>query len=313
MSDSTYDLAVGVGTDAINSGLLTAHDGHRDAFRGSETPDPIEGITYTFAWDFLDAPALTLAPPDQELWDEMIKPDGVTTLPDSGVLQVVAQQLQADCTIGGTALPRVTGKVTVALQLTVDGGGITAVPLGVWLENLPAGPTSIIIKNVVVPVLLQQGTNLLTGLKIPAQNLFGQTVALNLVLVDVVPTHLVLASTVTVQQARAARAEPAEPADWPTDNEVFTLISPGLLTTLLTATIKQFDDKQLANDSKTIQFVASAKWDATFRKAVDVTVGTDPTTASAGVDIDWHVELDLVPMSPDGSGGCALTKAGHES
>ncbi|MBF6047373.1 hypothetical protein GO001_19390 [Streptomyces sp. NRRL B-1677] len=311
MSDSNFDLAVGVGADAINSGLQTAYQQHRDAFRGSVTPDPIKGTTYTFAWDFLDAPSLTLAPPDADLWAKMIKPDDITDLPDSGVLQFVAQRLQADCKVGETPLPQVTGKVTVALQLKLDGGGITVVPLGAWLENLPDGPSSIIVKNVVVPTLLTQGADLLKGLKIPAQDLFGQTVTLGLVRVDVIPTHLVLASTATVGQPAAPAA--AEPVDWPTDKPVFTLISKGLLTTLLTATIKQYEGTQLAKDDKTIQFVASARWDATFRRATNLTVGADPTTASAGVDVDWHAELDLVPISPDGSGGCALSKAGHES
>ncbi|MEO3973536.1 hypothetical protein [Streptomyces sp. CAU 1734] len=310
MSDSNFDLALGVGADAINSGLRKAHEGHRDAFRGSVTPAPIEGTSYTFAWDFLDAPSFVLTPPDQDLWNKMIKAEGVTALPDSGVLQFVAQQLKADCTVGDTPLPSVTGKVTVALRLTLGGGGLTVVPLGAWLENLPAGPTSVIIRNVVVPTLLNQGAGWLQGLRIPAQDLFGQKVTLNLVQVDVIPTHLVLASKAAVSQPAAVRTEAVE---WPTGKQVFTLISKGLLTTLLTAAVKRFENKQLANDSKTVQFVASAKWDATFRRAVNLTVGTDPTTASAGVDIDWHAELDLVPTSPDGSGGCALGKAGHES
>lgn len=310
VSDSNFDLAVGVGGDAVNSGLQTAYQQHRDAFRG-QAEKTLEGTDYTFAWDFLDAPSLALTPPDADLWGKMIKADGVTDLPDSGVLQFTAQQLQADCKVGETPLPQVTGKVTVALQLKLDGGGITALPLGAWLENLPDGPTSIIVKNVVVPALLTQGATLLKGLKIPAQDLFGQTVTLSLVRVDVIPTHLVLASTAAVGQPQAVRADDA--VDWPTDKQVFTLISKSLLTTLLTATIKQYENTQLAKGDKTIQFVASARWDATFRRATNLTVGDDPTTASAGVDVDWHAELDLVPISPDGSGGCALSKAGHES
>ncbi|MEU8546120.1 hypothetical protein AB0C81_03760 [Streptomyces roseoverticillatus] len=312
MNDSDFDLAVGVGGDAINSGLQKAYQQHRDEFRGSVTPPPIEGTTYTFAWDFLDAPSLILAPPDGDLWAKMIKPDDVTVLPDSGVLQFVAQRLQADCKVGDTDLPQVTGKVTVALQLKLDGaGGITAVPLGAWLENLPDSPTSIIVKNVVVPTLLAKGTDLLKGLKIPAQDLFGQTITLNLVRVDVIPTHLVLASTTKVGRPPAARE--AAPADWPTDKQVFTLISKGLLATLLTAAVKKYENTQLAKDDKTIRFVATAKWEATFRRAKDLKAGSDPTTASAGVDIDWHAELDLVPITPDGKGGCALSKAGHDS
>ncbi|MFI9722863.1 hypothetical protein ACIHFE_24925 [Streptomyces sp. NPDC052396] len=309
MNDSNYDLAVGVGADSLNSGLKKAYQQHRDAFRGSVTK-PIEDITYTFGWDFLAAPALTLAPPDEELWGKMIKAEGITALPDSGVLQFVAEQLKADCKVGDTPLPEVTGKISVALQLKLDGGGITAVPLGAWLENLPDSPMSVIVKNVVIPALLDQGATLLKGLKIPAQNLFGQTVTLSLVRVDVLPTHLVLASTARTGQAPAVRPDAV---NWPTDKQVFTLISKNLLTTLLTAVVKQHENTALGHGDKTIQFVASAKWDATFRRATNLAVGSDPTTASAGVDIDWHAELDLVPMTPDGSGGCALTKAGHES
>ncbi|MCF3102105.1 hypothetical protein IPZ58_10965 [Streptomyces roseoverticillatus] len=310
MNDSDFDLAVGVGGDAVNSGLQKAYQQHRDAFRGSVTPPPIEGTTYTFAWDFLTAPSLVLAPPDADLWAKMIKADGITDLPDSGVLQFVTEKLQADCKVGDTALPQVTPKVTVALQLKLDGGGITVVPLGAFLDKLPADPTSIIVKNVVVPTLLTKGADLLKGLKIPAQDLFGQTVTLNLVRVDVIPTHLVLASTAKVGRPSAVRAAPA---DWPTDKQVFTLISKGLLTTLLTAAVKKYENTQLAKDDKTIRFVASARWDATFRRAKDLKVGSDPTTASAGVDIDWHAELDLVPITPDGKGGCALSKAGHDT
>ncbi|MFB7636287.1 hypothetical protein ACFC0M_35850 [Streptomyces sp. NPDC056149] len=309
MNDSPFDLAVGVGADAINSGLQTAYQQHRDAFRGS-AEKTVEGTDYTFGWDFLVAPSLVLAPPDEELWGKMVKADDVSVLPESGVLQFVAERLQVDCKVGGAPLPQVSGKVSVALQLKLDDGGITVVPLGAWLEDWPANPTTIIIKNLVVPTLLDQGATLLKGLKIPAQSLFGQTVTLNLVRVDVLPTHLVLASTAQVGKPPTLRADPV---DWPTDKQVFTLVSKGLLTTLLTATVRQYEDHQLAKDDRTIRFVASARWDATFRRAKDLTVGADPTTASAGVDIDWHAELDLVPISPDGSGGCALSKAGHES
>ncbi|MFI2189887.1 hypothetical protein [Streptomyces sioyaensis] len=310
MSDSTYDLALGVHVDAVNSGVKTVHERHREVFKGTVGPKTIEGVAYTYGWDFPEPPSLTLGAPGADLWTKMIKAPGVTVLPESGVLQVVAPKLVAKCKVGGAPFNG-TGKIAVALQLKVDGGGITVVPLGVWLEDPPQDPDqSVLVKEVIVPAVLEQAADMVKGVKIPAQDLFGQRVTLTLVRVDVLPTHLVLAATAAPGRQAGA---PGASVNWPTDKQVFTLVSKGLLTTLLSGALKQYDDKQLGNGDKTIKFVGSVWWNATFKQATGLRIDDDPTKGSAQVDVDWAAGLNLFPITPDGSGGCALGKAGHSS
>ncbi|GAB2712549.1 hypothetical protein [Kitasatospora kifunensis] len=312
MTETPYDLALGIHADALNSGLTTLHSQHRAVFQGSYGPETIDEIDYTFAWDFLKPPELILSKPDAGLWSQMIKAQGITDLPDSGVLQLHALQLQVNGTIAGEALPQGVSEVKVAVQAKVDGGGITVVPLGVWLSEILDPYTRIMVDKVIVPNVLDQAKNLVNGLKLPVRDLFGQQVALTPVLLDVTGTHLVLTATAGTGQARAAGAATDAVTGWPSDKQVFLLVGRDLLARLLQGALDQWQDTQLADDDKTVPGIASVWWKAKFHKADNVKVDkSDPTTISADFDIPWSVGVDLFPVAP--GKGCALFKASQES
>lgn len=312
MTETPYDLALGIHADALNSGITSLHSQHHAVFQGSYGPETIDGIAYTFTWDFVEPPELVPEKPDAGLWADMIKAQGITDLPDSGVLQIHAPQLKVGGTIAGEDLPPGTGEVKVAVQAKVDGGAITVVPLGVWLSKIPDKYTRIMVEKVIVPNVLDQAKNLVNGLKIPAQDLFGRQVTLTPVLLDVTGTHLVLAATAETGQAPAAVASADAAADWPSDKQVFLLVGRNLLAHLIQGALDQWRDTQLADDDKTVTGVASVWWKAKFRKADSVTVDeNDPTSISADFDIPWSVGVDLFPVAP--GKGCALFKASQES
>ncbi|WP_455409928.1 hypothetical protein [Streptomyces hiroshimensis] len=312
MTETPYDLALGIHADALNSGLKSLHGRHRAVFQGQYGPETIEDIAYTFSWDFLEPPELILEKPDAELWAKMIKAQGVTDLPDSGVLQIHAPQLQVNGTIAGDALPQGVSEVKVAVQAKVDAGAITIVPLGVRLSDIPDPYTKIMVEKVIVPNVLDQAKSLLSGLKLPVQDLFGQQVTLTPVLLDVTGTHLVLTATAGTGQAPATGASSGAATDWPSDKQVFLLVGRDLMARLLQGALDQWRDTELANDDKTLIGVGSVWWKATFRSAANVKVDeSDPTSVSADFDIPWSVGLDLFPIAP--GKGCALFKASQES
>lgn len=312
VTETPYDLALGIHADALNSGITNLHSQHRAVFQGSYGPETIGGVEYTFAWDFLEPPGLTLRKPDADLWNKMIKAQGVTDLPDSGVLQIHVPQLQVNGTIAGDALPQGVSEVKVAVQAKVDGGGITVVPLGVWLSEIPDAYTRIMVEKVIVPNVLDQAKHLVNGVKLPIQDLFGQQVALTPVLLDVTGTHLVLTATASPSRSTALAATAGPAADWPSDKQVFLLVGRDLLARLLQGALDQWRDTKLADDDRTLTGVASVWWKATFRKADNVKVDeSDPTTVSADFDIPWSVGLDLFPIAP--GKGCGLFKASQES
>ncbi|MEH6373191.1 hypothetical protein V7793_02325 [Streptomyces sp. KLMMK] len=312
MTETPYDLALGIHADGLNSGLKSLHSQHRAVFHGTYGPETIEDIVYTFTWDFLVPPELVLEKPDAELWSKMIKAQGVKDLPDSGVLQLHVPQLQVNGTIAGDALPPGVGEVKVAVQAKVDNGGITVVPLGVWLSDIPDRYTKIMVDKVIVPNVLDQAKNLVNGLKLPVQDLFGQQVSLTPVLLDVTGTHLVLTATAGTGHSPAATVSSGAATAWPSDKQVFLLVGRDLLARLLQGALGQWQDKELANDDKTVTGVATVWWKAKFRKADNVKVDeSDPTTVSADFDIPWSVGVDLFPVAP--GKGCALFKASQES
>ncbi|MFE0186475.1 hypothetical protein [Streptomyces sp. NPDC059008] len=312
MTETPYDLALGIHADALNSGLKSLHSQHRAVFQGNYGPETIDDIAYTFSWDFLEPPELVLEKPDAGLWSEMIKAEGITDLPDSGVLQLHAPQLQVGGTIAGDPLPQGVSEVKVAVQAKVDQGAITVVPLGVWLSKIPDKYTRIMVEKVIVPNVLDQAKNLVNGVKIPVQDLFGQQVALTPVLLDVTGTHLVLTATAGTGRTPAAAAAAGTATDWPSDKQVFLLVGRDLLARLIQGALDQWRDTQLADDDKTVTGVASVWWKAKFRKADSVKVDeNDPTTISADFDLPWSVGVDLFPVAP--GKGCALFKASQES
>ncbi|WP_245699525.1 hypothetical protein [Streptomyces roseifaciens] len=312
MTETPYDLALGIHADALNSGLKSLHSLHRAVFQGAYGPETIEGIEYTFSWDFLEPPELVLEKPDTELWNQMIKAQGITDLPDSGVLQIHAPQLQVNGTIAGDALPQGVSEVKVAVQAKVDTGAITIVPLGVRLSEIPDPYTRIMVEKVIVPNVLDQAKSLVSGLKLPVQDLFGQQVSLTPALLDVTGTHLVLTATAGTGHAPAAGSPAGAATDWPSDKQVFLLVGRDLMARLLQGALDQWQNTKLADDDKTVTGVASVWWKATFRKAENVKVDeNDPTTISADFDIPWSVGVDLFPVAP--GKGCALFKASQES
>ncbi|MFF4607371.1 hypothetical protein ACFY12_32125 [Streptomyces sp. NPDC001339] len=312
MTETPYDLALGIHADALNSALTSLHSQHRAVFQGSYGPETIDSIAYTFSWDFLEPPQLVLEKPDAGLWAEMIKAQGITDLPDSGVLQIHAPKLQVGGTIAGDALPQGVSEVKVAVQAKVDGGTLTVVPLGVWLSKIPDKYTRVMVEKVIVPNVLDQAKNLVNGVKIPVQDLFGQQVTLTPVLLDVTGTHLVLTATAGTGRTSDAGASAGTATDWPSDKQVFLLVGRDLLARLIQGALDQWRDKQLADDDKTVTGVASVWWKAKFRKADSVQVDeNDPTTISANFDIPWSVGVDLFPVAP--GKGCALAKASQES
>ncbi|MFF7725438.1 hypothetical protein [Streptomyces sp. NPDC008001] len=317
MTDTPYDFALGMHADALNSGLKSLHSQHRPVFQGTEGPTTTDGITYTFGWDFLEPPELALEKPDADLWSKMIKAQGVTDLPDTGVLQIHAPQLQVTCTIDDSPPLQGVSEVKVAVQITVDGGGITVVPLGVWLSAIPDKVTRIMVDKVIVPTLLDQAKTLVNGVKPPVQDLFGQQVALTPSLLAVTGTHLVLTAAANVQRAATAAtaatgSDAAAPADWPSDKQVFVLLGRDLMARLLQGALDQWRDTQLADDDRTLTGVGSVWWKARFRQASNVKVDeNDPTSISADFDIPWSVGLDLFSVAP--GKGCALFKASQES
>lgn len=312
MTETPIDLALGIHVDALNSGLKSLHSQHHAVFQGDYGPEVIEDIPYTFSWEFVQPPEFALKKPDTGRWAEMIKAQGITDLPDSGVLQIRAPQLKVNGTIDGEPLPEGISEVEVAVQAKVDGGTITVVPLGVWLPRIPDKFTRTMVEEVVVPNVLDQAKNLVHGLKIPVQDLFGQQVTLTPVLLDVTGTHLVLTATAATGQAPAAGALAGTATDWPSEKQVFLLVGRDLLARLVQGALDQWRGTQLAKDDKTLIGVASVWWEATFRKADNVTADeNDPTTISADFDIPWSVGLDLFPVAP--GKGCAVFKASQES
>ncbi|MGK5545858.1 hypothetical protein ACSNOH_14155 [Streptomyces sp. URMC 127] len=312
MTETPYDLALGIHADALNSGLKSLHSEHRAVFQGSYGPETIEGISYTFTWDFLQPPELVLEKPDAGLWDKMIKAQGVTVLPDSGVLQVHVPQLQVGGTIAGDPLPQGVTEIKVAVQAKADSSGITVVPLGVWFSKIPDKYTRIMVEKVIAPNVLDQAKNLVNGLKIPVQDLFGQQVTLTPVLLDVTGTHLVLTATAQTGRASAAGASTGAAADWPSDKQVFLLVGRDLMAHLLQGALDQWRGTKLAHDDRTVIVLGSVWWDAEFRQARNVKVDeSDPTSVSADFDIPWSVGLDVFAVAP--RKGCALFKAGQSS
>lgn len=301
-----YDLALGISSGALDSGLTSLHGTHRAVFKGTYGPQTVDDIEYSFSWDFLEPPGLILAKPDDALWNTMIKAQGVTDLPDSGVLQVHDTRLQMNGTIAGAALPQLVVEIKVAVQAEVVSEAITVVPLGVWLSDIPDKYTRILIDKVIVPNLLDQAKSWVSGVKLPAEELFGQQVTVTPVLLDVTGTHLVLAATAGDKGGTGEGA-----ADWPTGKDVFLLVGRTLLANLLQAAVDKWKDTQLADDSKSVAAVAKVWWEAKFYKADNVSVGqSDPTSVSASFDIPWSVGLNLFGTKDK---GCALFKASHES
>ncbi|MFF8912851.1 hypothetical protein ACF08M_05860 [Streptomyces sp. NPDC015032] len=307
MTDASYDFAIGLHADSLNSGLAKLHDRHRAVFRGTES-GTFDGIGCTFGWDFLKPPELTLKKPDAGLWSTMLKAQGITELPDSGVLQLHAPQLQVNGTLAGDALPQGVSDVKVAVQARVEDGAVVVVPLGVWLSEIPDAYTRALVDHVIVPNVLDQAKSLLSGLRLPVQDFFGQQIALTPVLLDVTGTHLVLAATAGTGQAPAAGPSGGSATAWPTGKQVFVLLGRDLLARLLQGALDQWRGKQLAKDDRTLTGVASVWWKAAFGKADNVKAYTnDPTRITADFDIPWSVGVDLFPVAP--AKGCALFKA----
>ncbi|MGV9279027.1 hypothetical protein [Streptomyces sp. NPDC003730] len=304
MGTPTFDLAVGVTSATLGSGLEQLHAGHRELLRGDHD-EVVAGIRYSLGWDLREPPRISLGAPDPARWDKTWKQAGTGTLPSSGVVQLVMPDLWLRwAPEGGTPRELSCGVAVAACLLAVD-GAVRVDLLGVWMETPPTDSNDrTVLKRVLVPRLLKRGGDLLKALRLPAQRLLGQSVDLTPVLVDVTDSHLVVATGPRPDPA------PVSAVDWPAGKDVFCLVAPALLKRLVDAAAQQEADKHepVVDVDETLVGVLQATLKAHFRGLKDLRVDAqDPTRLTAGVDIAWKGGVTLFPIAR--GEGCALVEA----
>jgi hypothetical protein len=245
-----------------------------------------------------------LCAPDAARWAKTWKQKGVSALPSSGVVQLVMPKVRLRWwPDGGTSRELSCGVAVPARLLAVD-GAVRVELLGVWMESPPADSNDrLVLRRVLVPRLLGMGSARLKELRFPAQRLFGTSVDLAPVLVDVTGSHLVVAA------ALPPRSAEAKAIDWPADKRVFILAGPALVTTLVGAAAQQEVDKKepVVNEKESVAGLADATLVAYFRGLKNLHVDAqNPRRLSAGVDVAWKGAVQLFSFV---DGGCALVEA----
>ncbi|MER6163757.1 hypothetical protein [Streptomyces violaceorubidus] len=304
MGTPTLGLAVGATSATLDTGLKQLHAGHRDLLRG-DRDEIVSGVRYSLGWDLREPPRISLGAPDPARWDRTWKRAGVSTLPSSGVVQLMMPNLWLRWAPKGGTPRELSCSVTVPACLLAVDGAVRVDLLGVWMETPPAnGDDRTVLKRVLVPRILKLGGDLLKRLELPAQQLLGQSLDLTPVLVDVTDRYLVVAT--------GSQPDPASVSavDWPTGKEVFCLVGPALVKRLVGAAAQQEASKgdPVVDVKESLPGVAEATLKAYFRGLKDLRVDVqDPTRLTAGVDIAWKGGVTLFPIAPDG--GCALVEA----
>ncbi|WP_031035614.1 hypothetical protein [Streptomyces sp. NRRL F-5650] len=243
--------------------------------------------------------------PDAARWKATWKQGSGTTLPSSGVVQLVMPELWLRwAPEGGTPRELSCGVAVPACLLAVD-GAVRVDLLGLWMETPPTdGNDRTVLKRVLVPRLLKRGGDLLKALRLPAQRFLGQPMDLTPSLVDVTDRYLVVATGPRPDPA------PVSAVDWPTGKEVFCLVAPALVKRLVNAAAQQEADKHepVVDVDETLTGVLQATLQAYFRGLKDLRVDArDPTRLTAGVDIAWKGGVTLFPIAR--GEGCALVEA----
>ncbi|MFI5825071.1 hypothetical protein ACIA8I_39320 [Streptomyces rishiriensis] len=304
MAAPTFDLAVGVSSGSLDAGLEQLHAGHRGLLKGDHT-EVVSDARYSVSWDLQEPPRVSLGAPDAARWKKTWKQKDVSALPPSGVVQLVMPQLWFSLASNGVTLSELSSSVAVPARLLVVDGAVQVELLGVWMGTPPTdGNDRAVLRQILVPRLLKLGSGLLKGLRLPAQDLFGRQVKLTPVFVDVTDRYLVVG---TLSQPGASSVPDI---GWPPDKEVFCLVSPALMTTLVGAAAQQEAKKQEAvvEARETLLGVADVTLEVHFRGIKGPTVDAqDPTRLSAGVDLSWKGAVTL--FASDTDEGCALVEA----
>ncbi|WP_159107623.1 hypothetical protein [Streptomyces ardesiacus] len=304
MGTPTLELAVGVTSASLDRGLEQLHARHRELLRGDHS-EVMSGVRYSLKWDLRKPPRISLGAPDAARWRKTWKQGSASTLPSSGVVQLVMPELWLQWAAEGGSSRELSCSVAVPAGLLAVDGGVRVDPLGVWMETPPADSNDrTVLKRVLVPRLLERGGDLLKALRLPAQQFLGQSVDLTPVLVDVTDRYLVVAT--------GSRPDPSSGSavDWPTGKEVFCLVAPALVKRLVNAAAQQEADKHepVVDVDETLTGVLQATLKAYFRGLKDLRVDArDPTRLTAGVDVAWKGGVSLFPIAP--GEGCALVEA----
>ncbi|AIV33408.1 hypothetical protein [Streptomyces sp. CCM_MD2014] len=304
MGTPTLDLAVGVASASLDNGLKQLHTGHRDLLRGDRS-EVVSGVQYSLSWDLREPPRISLGAPDPARWEKTWKQAGVSALPSSGLVQLVMPELWLRWAPERGAPRELSCSVAVPARLLAADGALRVELLGVWMETPPAdGNDRTLLRRVLVPRLLKLGGDLLKRLGLSAERIFGRSVDLTLVLVDVTDRHLVVAA------ASQPGSGSASALDWPSDKEVFCLASPALVKTLVGAAAQREADKRarVVDAKETVAGVAEATLQAYFHGLRNLRVDArDPARLTAGVDIAWKGGVTIFPIAP--GVGCALVEA----
>ncbi|GHF52968.1 hypothetical protein GCM10010218_38030 [Streptomyces mashuensis] len=305
MADTGYDLAVGFTPKALNSGLGKLHQQHGAIFKGRERR-AFMTVTYTLEWNVAEAPRLVLGPLPEGRWKDAYKAKGAPESPPAtGVFLLDLPKAGFKATPDDKSLRSLQGEgqVQAICQAFVENKTLTIRPLALWFASPPTDPSDVrAVKGLVVPKILSIAGGLLTGLRIPTQELFGRKITLEPALVDVSGTHLVLAATGDV---KALAPDSLAGTKWP-DRPVFALGSRTFLQKLLRAGVDQYRGKDIFNKNFGND-IANVTVKVVLKFVEDLTLDpADPTRGTGAVGLDFSADLKVGPEN----GPCSFIKAG---
>lgn len=310
MPEQDFDLAIGLDRASLNTGISELHGKHHDAlFKGSESK-PFNGQQAVATWDVKSAPTVTLGPPSQEEWNKATDAHGrkppANPLPQGNVLHLTLNK--TDFSIAyGTAHPlSVTDKnIDIYASVSVPDGKLAVTLLAIQLDTTGMKQwDEFFLQKLVVPNLLTSGSNALSQLTIPTQELFGTKLQLVPDRALVTGTHLVLGAAANIEGNTTPDPLPTD-FRWP-DKPLWALFSRRLTTWVLNNALRQEVVGKPQHYAHT-QGIITVSVDYRLRSYQNLTL--DParlTAGSAALDMAYDAKVSVLGIDPD---KCALFSA----
>ncbi|MFJ1791640.1 hypothetical protein [Kitasatospora griseola] len=312
MPEQDFDLAVGIDSASLEAGVGELHRRHRDTLFKGHDVQIIKGTEVTLDWIVKSAPTVVLGPPSQQDWGKATDVNGKKPpsgpLPEGNVLRITLCSTDVTLTYGQAKSVSVTNKdIDVYARLSVAGGRIAVTILAVRLDTAGMAVWDVfVVEKIVLPNLIKAGSNALSQLAIPTQELFEAKLEVVPNRVLVTGSHLILAANANIGGSTAPDHLAAD-FTWP-DKPLWVLFSRRLLTWVLDVTLQSAVNR--TQNCKKDFGVITVSVDFKLRSYQDLAIDPEKlTSASAKLDMCYDARVSVLSIDPD---KCALVDATRE-
>lgn len=308
MTAPDFDFAVGLSSEALDTGIKELHTKHRGLFQGTEGQDSGAAGPESASWDVTEPPTVKVGPPSADDWSRSTDPGGHTPpsapMPTDSVLQITLTKTNAK--VGDSEKNLIDQKdVDVYAALSVADGKINVTILAIRLDTSGMARWDKAALHVMLPKIMKAAGSALTGFSIPVFDFFGEKISLAPKVFLTTGTHVVLTAKKKNANRGAAQGVTVTDFTWPSENNIWVLLSPEIVEYAISVALDNNTGKGKTQNYNHTEGALNIDINYYLDSYKDLKFDTTDRSVSGEMVFQYEVHLTAFSLG----GGCSGKKA----